>query len=152
MNASIKLFGVLAIVVGAACGPMGPEELASLSAEPQAASEGPSLVEPVSDERELTPEELQALVEKAEKNPPVFPAIACVGANTCDPSFSACTTWSQVKTCGSLSTCNLDGLDTCGAAGSQTQPQYQYQVCFNAYGAQCTSVARTTATVCGCGL
>jgi hypothetical protein len=128
MRIAIKLFGALALVVGAGCGPMELEVSVDLSAESQAAEEA----------RKLTADELQALVDYAEKNPPIFQDIACPAANTCDASFAACTSWSPAINCGSPSNCKLFGC---------VQPQYQYQVCFNPFGEQCVSVARSSTTI-----
>jgi hypothetical protein len=107
MRLSIKLVGALVIVVGAACGPMEAEEAAELSSGTQAALE----------EKLLSDEELRAMVEEAEKNPPMFKALACPATNACDPSYAACTSWAEVANCGNV-----------------------YQVCFNPYGAQCINI------------
>lgn len=108
----------------------------------------------------LTPEQLQRLMEEAAQNPPKFEMATCPAANTCGTEFSSCNTWSGYTTCGSLSACNFTGcrqcyIDpdigrVCEPTGSQSQPRYRFQTCFNVLGASCTNVEISTTTVCGC--
>lgn len=149
MNKS-KWMGVL-LVLGAACGPVAPEEASS---EQQAVK--------VDGRTPLTSEQMQALLDRAAKNPPALSTVACQPANAC-AGYDTCTPFTAFQNCGSLSACDVNGCyktcvrvgsDTgpivCYHVGSQSQTSFRYRQCFDNYGNSCTNIELSSATVCGC--
>lgn len=91
-------------------------------------------------------------------------AVACQPTKTC-AGYDACTDWSSVYNCGTLSECNASdaackvcetkpgGIGSiCEFHGGQRQTQNRYRVCFNSERESCTEYQRTVSptAVCGC--